>query len=119
MREMKVHETTVAQETADMQGARRATGVCAVGVEPGPRPVDSAPSTAWAPLAPRNELHSGRRNDDLRLAKGSGRRRIDRSSPHGRNEEWLVCHTVSEFHNRRQETDDQPPRPILRPHATE
>jgi len=119
MREMEVHETTVAQETADTQGARRATGVCAVGVEPGPRPVDSAGSITWAAVAPRNEFHSGRRNDDLWLGKGKGTPRIDRSSPCDTNEEWLVCHTVTEFHNRRQETDDQPPHPILRPHAPE
>ncbi len=119
MREMEAHETTVAQETADTQGARRATGVCAVGVEPGPWPVDSAGSITWAAVAPRNEFHSGRRNDDLRLGKGTPTPRIDRSRPCDTNEEWLVSHTVSEFQARRQEAYDQPPAPILRAHAPE
>ena len=43
MREMKVVESAVAQETADTEGARRATGVSAVGVERGPRPAEPDP----------------------------------------------------------------------------
>lgn len=46
MREMQVHETAVAQETADREGARRATGVSAVGVAPGPRPVAPDPEVS-------------------------------------------------------------------------
>ncbi len=119
MREAEWPEKAVVRETADTQGARRATGVCAVGVEPGPWPVDSAGSITWAAIAPRNEFHSGRRNDDLRLGLGRGTPRIDRSSPSDRNKEWLVSHTVSEFQARRQEAYDQPPAPILRAHAPE
>jgi len=37
MRETEVHERAVAWKSADTQGARRATGVSARGVEPGPR----------------------------------------------------------------------------------
>ena len=43
MREMEVNEIAVAQETADTEGARRATGESAAGVEPGPRPVEPDP----------------------------------------------------------------------------
>ena len=43
MRETELHEKAVERESADTQGARRATGVSAVGVEPGPRPVESDP----------------------------------------------------------------------------
>ena len=42
MREPELHEKAVVRESADTQGARRATGVSAVGVE-GPRPVESDP----------------------------------------------------------------------------
>ena len=80
---------------------------------------DSAGSTALGPVASRGELVSGPRGDELRLGKGTPTPRIDRSRSCDINEEWLVCHTVSEFHNRRQEACDQPPDPILRPHAPE
>ena len=43
MREMEVDEKAVVQEEAGTEGARRATGVAAVGVEPGPRPVEPDP----------------------------------------------------------------------------
>lgn len=43
MREAQLPENAVVRETADTQGARRATGVSAAGVEPGPRPVAPDP----------------------------------------------------------------------------
>jgi len=43
MREAKLPEKAVARETADAQGARRATGVSAAVVEPGPRPIEPDP----------------------------------------------------------------------------
>ncbi len=46
MREMEVQEQAVAQESADTEGARRATGESGAGVEPGPRPVEPDPEVA-------------------------------------------------------------------------
>ena len=43
MRETEVDEKGVALETAETEGARRATGVSAVGVEPGARPIEPDP----------------------------------------------------------------------------
>ena len=57
MRETELHEKAVARETADTQGARRATGVSAVGVEPGPRPVEP---DAEVPEKARRRRFSGK-----------------------------------------------------------
>ena len=43
MRDAELREKAVVRETADTQGARRATGVSAAGVESGPRPVEPDP----------------------------------------------------------------------------
>ena len=57
MRETELQEEAVGRESAETQGARRATGVSALGVEPGPRPVEPDPEV---PEKARRRRFSGK-----------------------------------------------------------